>query len=237
MGTSLYLVCLSPGLLAGTFVYVLTDRLVSRTLIANGLTCYPRDLREGRQSVKMLIIPVVMTIISVLYSLSAALLVVSRAGGSIRDLSGGDRTALAALVAFLLLVVLVLAFTLKRSTSALFDAVIEQLENLSSAKKDLSRRIFICSVDEVGTIAGMVNGFCENVESGMREIKGGQHEPGFLGGGGDDREYRLYRRSYGKDGRPVQDRGRRGIRGKRHAEGKRGADRRNGVPVPGPAGG
>jgi methyl-accepting chemotaxis protein len=170
----LYGVCLSLGLLMGTFIYVLTDRLVSTTLIANKLTAYPRDLREGRQSVKMLIIPVVVAIIAILYSLSAFLLIVGRAGGNILVMTDGDWTGMAALIIFLMLIISALAFTLKKSTSGLFDAVIAQLENLSSAKKDLTRRITICSVDEVGTIAGMVNGFCENMGAGMRDIKAGQ---------------------------------------------------------------
>jgi methyl-accepting chemotaxis protein len=174
MGITLYLVCFSLGMLAGTFVYVLTDQLVSKTLIAGALSEYPRDLREGRQSIKMLIIPLAVTIIAVSYCFSAVLLVLARAGGSVQNLVGGYRLALAGLIGFLVLVVFVLAFTLKRSTSALFDAVIAQLENLSSDKKDLTRRISICSVDEVGTIAGMVNSFCENMENGIRDIKGGQ---------------------------------------------------------------
>jgi methyl-accepting chemotaxis protein len=174
MGTALYLVCLSLGLLAGTFVYVLTDQLVSKTLIANALTKYPRDLREGRQSVKMLIIPLAVTLITILYIFSAIDLVLVRSGGSLKTLDGGHRAALAGLIGFLVLVVFILALTLKKSTSALFDAVIAQLENLSSDKKDLTRRISICSVDEVGTIAGMVNSFCENMENGIRDIKGGQ---------------------------------------------------------------
>jgi methyl-accepting chemotaxis protein len=174
MGATLYFVCLSLGLLAGTFVYVLIDRLVSNTLIAASLTGYPRDLREGRQSVKMLIIPIVVTIISILYSLSSVLLILGRAGGSLGSLGRGDRGILAVLITFLVLVVFALAFTLKKSTSALFDSVIAQLENLSSAKKDLTRRISICSVDEVGAIAGMVNSFCENMGAGMRDIKAGQ---------------------------------------------------------------
>jgi methyl-accepting chemotaxis protein len=174
MGTTLYLVCLSLGLLAGTFVYVLTDRLVSKTLIAAGLSEYPRNLREGRQSIKMLIIPLAITIISILYSLSVVFLILVREGGSFQNLDGGDWAVLSGLIAFLVLFVFVLALTLKKSISALFDSVIEQLENLSSAKKDLTRRISICSVDEVGTIAGMVNSFCENMGTGMRDIKAGQ---------------------------------------------------------------
>jgi methyl-accepting chemotaxis protein len=174
MGTSLYLVCLSLGLLVGTFVYVLSDRLVSNTLIANKLSAYPRELREGRQSIKMLIIPIVVALIAILYSLSAALLILIRSEGSLYVMDKSAWIALGALIAFLVLIIVALALTLKKSTSGLFDAVIEQLENLSSAKKDLTRRISICSVDEVGTIAGMVNGFCENMEAGMRDIKDGQ---------------------------------------------------------------
>ncbi|MDR2314651.1 MAG: methyl-accepting chemotaxis protein [Spirochaetaceae bacterium] len=174
MGPTLYLVCLSLGLLVGTFVYVLTDRLVSKTLIAAALSKYPRNLREGRQSIKMLIIPLAITVISILYSLSSVFLILIRGGGSFQNLDGGDRAVLSGLIAFLVLFVFVLALTLKKSTSALFDSVIEQLENLSSAKKNLTRRISICSVDEVGTIAGMVNSFCENMGAGMRDIKTGQ---------------------------------------------------------------
>jgi methyl-accepting chemotaxis protein len=174
LGTSLYLVCLSLGLLVGTFIYVLTDRLVSKTLIANNLTTYPRDLREGRQSVKMLIVPIAVALIAIIYSLSAFLLIVIRAGGNLLVMESRDWISMAALIISLMLVIFILAFTLKKSTSGLFDAVIAQLENLSSAKKDLTRRISICSVDEVGTIAGMVNSFCENMETGMREIKAGQ---------------------------------------------------------------
>jgi methyl-accepting chemotaxis protein len=174
MGTSLYLVCLSLGLLVGTFVYVLTDRLVSKTLIDGALTEYPRDLREGRQSIKMLIIPSAVAVITIIYSLSAALLILTQAGGSLFDMAGKDWMTLAVLIAFLMLVIFALAFTLKKSTSGLFDGVIAQFENLSSAKKNLTRRISICSVDEVGTIAGMVNSFCENMGAGMRDIKDGQ---------------------------------------------------------------
>ncbi|MDR1029616.1 MAG: methyl-accepting chemotaxis protein, partial [Treponema sp.] len=176
MGGALYLACLSLGLLVGTFVYVLTDRLVSKTLIVHELTGYPRDLREARQSAKILIVPVVVALMSILYNLSITLLTIARAGGSIFAMDGEDWIIMTGLIAFLGVFIIALAFTLKKSTSSLFDSVIAQLENLSSAKKDLTRRIFICSVDEVGTIAGMVNSFCENMESGMREIKSGQEE-------------------------------------------------------------
>jgi methyl-accepting chemotaxis protein len=171
LGTFLYLLCLSLGILVGAFVYVLTDRVVSKTLIANALTAYPRDLREGRQSLKMLIIPIVVSLMALFYGASSVLMVITRSGGSIVTMKGGDWGILAVLIVLCLLIVVVLAVTLKKSTSSLFDAVIVQLENLSSSKKDLTRRIFICSVDEIGTIAGMVNSFCENLRTEMQEIK------------------------------------------------------------------
>jgi methyl-accepting chemotaxis protein len=68
-----------------------------------------------------------------------------------------------------------LTYVLKKNTTIFFDSIIAQLENLSSQKKDLTRRVFICSVDELGTISGMVNSFSENMETGMREIKNGQY--------------------------------------------------------------
>ncbi|MDR2792145.1 MAG: methyl-accepting chemotaxis protein, partial [Treponema sp.] len=166
-GAFLYFLCLSLGLLVGTYVYVLIDRLVSKTFSAASLTEYPRNLREGRQSLKMLIIPIVVTILSVIYTFSATSLILLGA-------DGGSLTVLFCLIAFLVIVITVLAVTLRKNTAAVFDEVIVQLENLSSAKKDLTRRISICSVDEVGTIAGMVNGFCENIGEGMREIKDGE---------------------------------------------------------------
>jgi methyl-accepting chemotaxis protein len=48
------------------------------------------------------------------------------------------------------------------------------MENLSSEKKDLTRRINVCSVDEIGTVSGMVNAFCEHLGEGIHEIKSGQ---------------------------------------------------------------
>jgi methyl-accepting chemotaxis protein len=70
--------------------------------------------------------------------------------------------------------VVTLALQLKRNSAALYSSVIEELENLSSEQKDLTRRISICSVDELGTIAGMVNAFCEQLGVGIRDIKDGQ---------------------------------------------------------------
>jgi methyl-accepting chemotaxis protein len=53
----------------------------------------------------------------------------------------------------------------------IYNSIVAQLENLSSEQKDLTKRISICSVDELGTIAGMVNLFSEHLGGGIKNIK------------------------------------------------------------------
>jgi methyl-accepting chemotaxis protein len=172
----LFTAAFSAGMLISTFVYVLSDSLVSKTLIACKLTDYPRDLRENRQGLKFLIIPLAVALVSVLFVLSFTLLVIAGSGVSLAEISGRSWFTVFTLMGVFFLCVAVLISRVKKNLSILFSSIIAQLENLSSAKKDLSKRISICSVDELGTIAGMVNSFCGNMGNGMREIKNGQHK-------------------------------------------------------------
>jgi methyl-accepting chemotaxis protein len=47
---------------------------------------------------------------------------------------------------------------------------------MSSDQKDLRQRITVCSVDELGTIAGMVNSFSDHLSSGIHDIKSGKDD-------------------------------------------------------------
>ncbi|MDR1252114.1 MAG: methyl-accepting chemotaxis protein [Treponema sp.] len=172
----LFIAALALGMLVGTFVYVLTDYLVSSTLITHSLTGYPRDLREGRQAVKTLIIPLAVAILSICFTFSVAVLSISESGVDLSGMGGGFWLRMILVLAAFFVIVFVLAFSLKKTIVNVFHSVIRQLENLSSERKDLSKRISICSVDELGTIAGMVNSFCENMGGGMKELKTGQKE-------------------------------------------------------------
>jgi methyl-accepting chemotaxis protein len=174
--TSLFLTIFSVIMLISTFIYVMADGMVSRALASYNLTAYPRDLRENRLGLKILIVPVAVTIISILFSISFLLLALVQSGVSLSDIGGNTWAFVVLSLAILFSWVVCLASILKKNLGFFFNSVIVQLENLSSAKKDLTRRISICSVDELGTIAGMVNSFCGNMGSGMRDIKGGQHE-------------------------------------------------------------
>jgi len=108
-----FLASLAFGMLIGTFVYVASDGLVSGFLMKNNLTFYPRQLREKRQALKAMIIPMAAVMMALIFS---------------------------------------------------------------SEQKDLRKRITVCSVDELGTIAGMVNEFSDHLCEGISEIKNGQKE-------------------------------------------------------------
>jgi methyl-accepting chemotaxis protein len=172
----LYLAALAFGMVAGVFLYVMCDGLVSRTLLGYNLTRYPRKLREGRQAVKAMIIPVAVTLVTLLFTCSITLLGIRIAGGTLDNMQGKAWSSLLIPLIIFFVSIAVLALNLKKNTSGLYTSVIEQLENLSSDQKDLTKYVSVCSVDELGTIAGMVNKFCEQLGSGIRDIKEGQKE-------------------------------------------------------------
>jgi methyl-accepting chemotaxis protein len=172
--TILFLIALSGGMFVSILVYVWSDGLVSRTLISYNLTVYPREIREQRQGIKILIIPMAVTVLSILFVFSLTLLSVYQSGVSLATIKPHVLKSTGIFISFFLGITL-LALMFKKNLRILFNSVIEQLENLSSAQRDLTKRISICSVDELGTIAGMMNDFCDTIGNGMQEIKAGQH--------------------------------------------------------------
>jgi methyl-accepting chemotaxis protein len=170
----LFLTVLSAGIMMNTFIYVIADGMVSRTLVFYNLTLYPRDLREHRQGLKMLIVPLAVALITILFASSTTTLAFTESGFSLAGVNRSVWVFLCILLGSLFFCILFLASILKRNLGFLYESVVVQLENLSSDEKDLTKRISICSVDELGTIAGMMNSFSNTVGSGMREIKNGQ---------------------------------------------------------------
>ncbi|MDR3144782.1 MAG: methyl-accepting chemotaxis protein [Treponema sp.] len=172
----LFLAIFSVGMLISTFIYVISDGLVSKALVSYNLTAYPRDFRERRQAIKILIIPLAVALICVLFIFSLTLLAFAELEVSLADISSRARIFVFAVTGLLFCCIAFLASILKGNLCFLFDSIIVQLENLSSDKKDLTRRVSVCSVDELGTIAGMMNSFCDTIGSGMREIKSSQRQ-------------------------------------------------------------
>ncbi|MDR0456293.1 MAG: methyl-accepting chemotaxis protein [Treponema sp.] len=177
---SLFLAALAFGMLVGTFVYVAGDGLVSRTLLAHNFTVYPLDCRERRQEAKACIIPLAAILMTLCFTCSVTLLGIQRAGGTLGMKGNSFSSLLLPLIVFFICTI-GLTLTLKKNTGALYSSVVAQLENLSSEQKDLTKRISICSVDELGTIAGMINIFSEHLGGGIGDIKDGQQELGRVG--------------------------------------------------------
>jgi len=172
----LFLAALSFGMLVGTFVYVAGDGLVSSALLAHNFTKYPSDCREKRQEAKSWIVPAAAILVTLGFTCSVTLLGIHRAGGTLDALKGSAMSSILIPLVVFFISILALALTLKKNTGALYASVIAQLENLSSEHKDLTSRISICSIDELGTIAGMVNLFTEHLGGGIKNIKDGQKE-------------------------------------------------------------
>jgi len=155
----MYGACLASGIVIGTFLYVLSDGLVSRTLLEHNIKIYPRDLREYRQGTKICIIPLTVTILSVAFGFSVTVLSLLKMGVDITLMKNGGWIGTILIFVVFIVFIMILTIILKKNSAILFDSVIAQFENLLSGKKDLTRRINIISVDELGTIAGMINNF------------------------------------------------------------------------------
>jgi methyl-accepting chemotaxis protein len=172
--TPVFLAALSFGIFVGTFLYVSGDGLVFKALIGSELTRYPRDLRESRQELKFFIVPIVVALVCLLFGCAVTVLGINQTVGIMDKVKGSAWFVILVPGIFIMLCIAIMAVTLKRNLSGFYSAIIEQMENLSSEKKDLTRRINVCSVDEIGTVSGMVNAFCEHLGEGILEIKNGQ---------------------------------------------------------------
>jgi len=169
--TPLFLAILAFGLLIGTFLYVMCDGLVFKTMIGNKLTRYPIDLREKRQELKFFIVPVVVALMTALFGCAVTILGINQDVDIIDSINTNGWFVVLIPIIFNILCVIAMALVLKRNLSGFYSSIIEQMENLTSEKKDLTRRINVGSVDEIGTVSGMVNAFCEHLSDGISVIK------------------------------------------------------------------
>jgi methyl-accepting chemotaxis protein len=179
--TVLFIYLLSLGMLDASFVFVLTDRLGTRTLLGHRLVRYPHDLREVRQQRKNFIIPTFMTIMTFAFAFALVIIIFGDMRGHEGSLPIGALIASCLMATAFLVVVIVLVSLWTQTTALIYRSVIAQLDQLSSAEKDLTRRISISSIDELGSIAGMVNYFCESLSSSMGSLKSAQQKLGALG--------------------------------------------------------
>jgi methyl-accepting chemotaxis protein len=177
----LFLFVFSLGMLDASFIFVLADNLVSRTLLSAHLVRYPAGLRELRQQRKIFIIPTFMCLMSFLFAFATAFLAIDRADKGSVGLSPGALFAVFGLSFVFFAIVIILVIIWSANTGLIYRSVIDQLEQLSSSEKDLTGRISIGSVDEFGLIAGMVNTFSEGLAKSMGDLKSAQGKLNGLG--------------------------------------------------------
>jgi len=67
------------------------------------------------------------------------------------------------------MIVLIILWT--ANNSIIYDSLIDQLDQLTSGQGDLTRRIHIASVDELATIAGMINSFCVDLGKSVSSVQ------------------------------------------------------------------
>ncbi|MHB9295303.1 hypothetical protein PilKf_01045 [Pillotina sp. SPG140] len=158
--------CLCISMIA----YVVSERHVYNFLQSKQITHYPVDLRKYRIVTKIGYIPLVMCIVTFLFGVSVAVLIVATVTANPARLS--HTLMVAGIVGFIYLVAIVTgAVRLGGTSRTTFDNVIDQMDKLVSQEKDLSQRVIISSVDEVSSIAELVNLFSSSLSGSIRTIK------------------------------------------------------------------
>lgn len=158
------LLILALGMLAASFVYVISDGLGLKVLLDSKVSFFPPSLRENRQQRKIFIIPIFMSLMSVVYAFATAFLVSDRAQ------EAGIWVSMAGVSVVYLGVVITLVSRWTANTAQLYRSVLAQLDRLTQGERDLTSRISIGSVDEIGSISGRVNSFCDSLAEGLRQV-------------------------------------------------------------------
>ena len=165
---------LSFGFLCSAFVYVVSDRIVTNVLLGFHIVRYPSKLRDDRQFRKIIIIPLFICIMSLVYAASAIML--SNEAAAFHDAVVHSKTVktLWGASAIFFITIVVLVFSWGKVTALVYSSIIRQLDQLSSSEKDLNKRIYVSSVDELGTVSGLVNDFCEGLSLSINQIQTAQ---------------------------------------------------------------
>lgn len=164
----MYPFLLSIGMLNASIFFVVCDRISSDRLLAMNLFRYPEDVLEKRQQTKSLVVPTLLVVLALIFATSYVFLCFEL--GSSRKTNELLIIGIALYLAFNLYLVI----SWSRGNAENYRQILAQLKTLTSSEKDLTKRIAISSVDELASIAGMVNSFCEGLSRDMREIGSAQ---------------------------------------------------------------
>jgi methyl-accepting chemotaxis protein len=171
-GISLFIA--SFGMLCAAYIFIYTDRLITRFLFAQKLIDYPLSLRETRQYRKMIIIPLFLFILACLFTLACVLLMIELHQSRGAEDLGRMWIIIITYAVIFVSIIFALVFSWAKGTSHIYQSIIDQMDQLSSAEKDLSRRITVASIDELASVSGLVNNFCKGLATSIIDIKNAQ---------------------------------------------------------------
>jgi len=159
------------GMVSSSFIYVLFDKLVSLCLYTNGVNDYPAGLKSNRQQSKSIIIPVFISIMSILSTFFILYIALTNLPiGTINVIGFVVKATLPPLIIiFIFITALIVLWS--TSTESLFNNINGRLNKMISDDKDLTTRITISSVDELGLISHRVNRFSDIIAEHMVETK------------------------------------------------------------------
>ncbi|HKL85640.1 MAG TPA: methyl-accepting chemotaxis protein [Treponemataceae bacterium] len=170
----LIILLIAISMLAAAFVYVLGDNNVSITLQSCKLQTYPVDLKYLRQRNKNFIIPFFIGLMTVISAVSIQQLKINLNSFAIGENHGISNAFLYFFLATYLFVVGVLIFFWTLGNNRVYKSLMKQLEVLTASEKNLTGRIDIASVDELGFIAGRVNEFSLGLSESVINLKEAQ---------------------------------------------------------------
>ncbi|MDR1747542.1 MAG: methyl-accepting chemotaxis protein, partial [Spirochaetaceae bacterium] len=179
--TGIFLFSASFGMLCAAYIFVNTDRLITRFLLDRNMAEYPASFREKRQYRKIIIIPLFLFIMSALFTLACVLVISEIQGRNDSELPVRMWSSIIVSAVIYFFIVVILVFNWAKGTSHIYQSIISQMDQLSSAEKDLTRRISVASVDELASISGLVNDFCNGLAFSINEIKNAQQGLTVLG--------------------------------------------------------
>jgi methyl-accepting chemotaxis protein len=174
LGSAVLLFQLAFGLLCGAIVYIYGDRQVTLFLLSQSIVHYPRAVKEKRQYKKIFIIPTFICIMTIMLSCSGIVFLLDTMSLNDPTLLGKTLIILVASAVIFFIIVVICALSLAKATLLIYESIIKEAEQISSAEKDLTKRISIASVDELGSIAGFVNDFFRGlleVVTGIKRIQ------------------------------------------------------------------
>jgi methyl-accepting chemotaxis protein len=176
----LFIFLISMSMLVCYYVYLLLDRLGTRILLSKGLTHYPQALRKYRQKQKNFLVPIAISVMAALFAFSLCFLIVKDLQTSFGVINTRSAVAAFLTIAAFIALDIVLIWLYSSTSAIIYRSVLDAFDRLSAAEKDLTRRVSISSVDEFGSIAGMVNAFCGNLAANLTGLKTAQGRIGGL---------------------------------------------------------